>query len=57
MISVNQNVYKLIGYFVWRSGKWYLRSKLPSTRTMAVSGLAGISGLVVAALLARRLGS
>jgi len=57
MVSVNQNGYRLIGYLVWRGGKWYLRRRLPSTRRLALTGFAGISALVVAALLARRLGS
>jgi hypothetical protein len=54
---VNQNGYKLLGFLVWRAGKWYLRRRLPSTRTVAVAGCAGLSLVVVAALLARRLGS
>ena len=57
MVAVNQNGYKLLGYLVWRGGRWYLRRRLPSTRTVALTGLAGISAVVVAALLARRLGS
>jgi hypothetical protein len=57
MVSMNQNGYKLIGFLVWRGGKWYLRRKLPSTRTLAVTGFAGVSALALAALLARRLGS
>jgi hypothetical protein len=57
MVSMNQSGYKLIGYLAWRGGKWYVRRKLPSTRTLAVTGFAGVSALVVAALLARRLGS
>jgi hypothetical protein len=57
MVSVNQNGERLVWYLLWRGGKWYLRRKLPSNRTLALGGLAGVSALVVAALLARRLGS
>jgi len=57
MVSVNQNGYKLLGFLVWRGGKWYLRRRLPSTRTVALAGFAGLSLVAVAALLARRLGS
>jgi hypothetical protein len=57
IVPVNQNGYKLIGYLVWRGGKWYLRRRLPSTRTVALAGLAGVSVLAAGALLARRLGS
>jgi len=54
---VNQNGYKLIGYLVWRGGKWYLRRRLPSTRTVVLAGFTGASVIAVGALLARRLGS
>ncbi len=55
MVRVNGNGYKLLGYAVWRGGKWYLRRRLPSARTAAVAGVAGLSALAVAVLLARRL--
>jgi hypothetical protein len=55
MVRVNGNGYKLLGYAVWRGGKWYLRRRLPSARTSAVAGVAGLSALAVAVLLARRL--
>ncbi len=57
MVTVNSNGEKLVWYLVWRGGKWYLRRKLPSTRTLALTGFAGVSALVAAALLFRRLGS
>jgi hypothetical protein len=46
--------YKLLGYAVWRGGKWYLRRRLPSARLMAAVGLGAVSALAAAALLARR---
>ena len=57
MVSVNRNGEKLVWYLLWRGGKWYLRRRLPSTRTLALTGFAGVSALLAAALLARRLGS
>jgi hypothetical protein len=57
MGSVNQTAYKLIGFLVWRAFKWYMRERLPSTRTLALTGFAGASALVAAAVLARRLAS
>ncbi len=57
MLSVNRNGDKLVWYLLWRGGKWYLRRRLPSNRTLALTGLAGASALLAAALLARRLGS
>ncbi len=54
---MNRSGEKLVWYLLWRGGKWYLRRKLPPTRTLVLSGVAGASGLVLAALLARRLGS
>ena len=53
---VNRSTTKLVGYLLWRGTKWYLRRRLPSTRTIAGAGLAGLSVLVLAAILARRLG-
>jgi len=57
IVSVTQNRDKLVWYLLWRGGRWYLRRRLPSTRTLALGGFAGVSALVAAALLARRLGS
>jgi hypothetical protein len=54
---VNRNSDRLVWYLLWRGGRWYLRRRLPSTRRLVLAGLASVSALVVAALLARRLGS
>ena len=55
MGRVNGRGYQLIGYVVWRGGKWYLRRRRPSVRTSAVTGIAAVSVLAAGALLARRL--
>jgi len=54
---VNANGYKLFRYVAWQGGKWYLRRKLPSRRTVAVAGLAAFSLLLAATLIGRRLAS
>ena len=51
------NGYKLLGYVVWRGGKWYLRQRLPSARKIALAVGAGVSGAIAAAVLARRVAS
>jgi hypothetical protein len=48
------NGYKLLGYVVWRAGKWYLRRRLPSRRAVAVAGAAALTG-TAAVLVVRRL--
>ncbi len=57
MVSMKVNRTRLVGILVWRGGKWYLRRRLPPTRTLAVAGLAGFSAILLAAVLARRLHS
>jgi len=47
------NGYKLLGYVIWRAGKWYLRRRLPSRRVMG-AGFALLAGAAAAAVLARR---
>jgi hypothetical protein len=54
MVSVSGNGYRLLGYVVWQGGKWYLRKRLPSSRALALSGVAACAGLTAAVLLARR---
>jgi hypothetical protein len=51
---VNATGYKLLGLAVWRGGKWYLRKRLPSRRTLALVSAGGLSALGAAAALARR---
>jgi hypothetical protein len=51
------NGYKLLGYVVWRAGKWYLRRRLPSRRAVAVAGAAALTGTGAAVLVVRRLTS
>ncbi|HEV2924294.1 MAG TPA: hypothetical protein VGW98_09695 [Solirubrobacteraceae bacterium] len=45
---------RLLGYVLWRGGKWYLRRRLPRARTLALRGLAAAGALTAAVLLARR---
>jgi hypothetical protein len=49
------NAYRLIGYVVWRGGKWYLRQRLPSPRKIAAATVASASGAVAVAVIARRI--
>jgi hypothetical protein len=46
--------YRVLGYAVWHGGKWYLRRRLPSARTLSVGAATALSALGVAVLLARR---
>jgi hypothetical protein len=48
------NGYRLLGYVVWRAGKWYLRRRLPSRRAAAGAGLAALGAGAAAAVLLRR---
>jgi len=48
------NGYKLLGYVVWRAGKWYLRRRLPSRRVGIAAALALLTGAAAAAVLLRR---
>jgi hypothetical protein len=57
IVPVNNAAVKLVGYALWRGGKWYLRRRLPSTRVLALRGFAGLFVLVAVAILMRRLGS
>jgi hypothetical protein len=56
IVPVNRSGTRLVGYLFWRGAKWYLRRRLPSTRTMAAAAFAGLSVLAVVAVVARRLG-
>jgi len=54
MKGVNGNGYKLLGYLAWQGGKWYLRRRLPSPRTVALAGIAALSLGGAAAAAARK---
>jgi hypothetical protein len=56
MAPMNGNGYKLLGYVVWRAGKWYLRRRLPSARASAAVGAATLGAVAAAVLIARRIG-
>ena len=51
------NGYKVLGYVVWHTGKWYLRRRLPAAGATATATVAVLAGVTVAVLLARRSGS
>jgi hypothetical protein len=50
--QMNGSAYKLLGYAVWRGGKWYVRrrylSRLPSARAAALTGLAALAAVTLA---------
>jgi hypothetical protein len=54
MTRMNATGYKVLGFMVWKGGKWYLRRRLPPARTLALRGLAAAGALMAAVLLARR---
>ena len=58
MTGMSGNRYKLLGYAVWHSGKWYVQrrylSRLPSPRQAAFSGLVVLAAGAGAVTLARR---
>jgi hypothetical protein len=49
------NADKLLGYVLWRAGKWYLRRRLPSRRAASRAGALGLLGIAAAVLVVRRL--
>lgn len=51
---MNGNGYKLLGFVVWRGGKWYAARKLPSGRVIAAAALGTVSALGAATVIARR---
>jgi hypothetical protein len=48
------NGYKLLGYVVWRAGKWYVRRRLPSKRAAATGAALLVGAGAVALVLLRR---
>ena len=46
--------YELLGFLVWRGGKWYLRRRVPSPRTIGVAALGGLTLAAGATGMARR---
>jgi hypothetical protein len=47
--------YKLLGFAVWRGGKWYLRRRVPSARKLVLVGAGAVTATAGAAALVRRL--
>jgi hypothetical protein len=52
---MNATGYRLLGYAAWRGGKWYLRQRLPSRRSLALTALATVGTLAAAAVVAKRI--
>jgi hypothetical protein len=53
---MTSNGYRLLGFAVWQGGKWYLRRRLPSPRTVVLGGLLVGAGATALAALAKRSG-
>jgi hypothetical protein len=51
---MSATAYRLVGYVVWKGGKWYLRKRLPPARTLAWRGLLTGGALAAMVLVARR---
>lgn len=52
---MSANAYRLVGYLVWKGGKWYLRQRLPAARTLATRGVLVGAGVTAVALAAKRM--
>jgi hypothetical protein len=48
------NAYKLVGFLVWKGGRWYLRRRLPPPRALAVRGMLAGGAATALVLAARR---
>jgi transposase len=51
---VNAAAYKLLGFVLWKGGRWYLRQRLPRAGELARRGLVAGGALTAMALAARR---
>jgi hypothetical protein len=51
---VNAKGYKLLGYVVWRGGKWYLRRRLPPARSLALRAVVAGGAVTAVVLVLRR---
>lgn len=51
---MNGTGYKLLGFAVWRSAKWYARKRVRSARTVALAGAGGLAALAAAGAIAKR---
>jgi hypothetical protein len=54
MGPVSANGYRIVGYLVWKGGKWYLRQRLPPARTLALRGVLAGGALIAITFAARR---
>jgi hypothetical protein len=51
---MNGTAYRILGYAVWRGGKWYLRQRVPAARKIALSTVGAGAVLCAAVMIARR---
>jgi hypothetical protein len=50
--------YKLLGYIIWRAGKWYVRRRFPNLgRNLVIAGAAGALLAAAAVAVASQRGS
>jgi hypothetical protein len=54
ILSMNASAYRLLGFAVWRGGKWYLRKRLPPARSIVLSAVGALAALVAALAIGRR---
>lgn len=51
---MDRNGYKLLGFLVWRGGKWYVRRRVQTLRRIGVAALGGLTLAAGATRMARR---
>ena len=51
---MSATAYRIVGYVVWKGGRWYLRQRLPPAGTLARRGLLTGGALAAMVLAARR---
>jgi hypothetical protein len=51
---MSATAYRILGYAVWRGGKWYLRQRVRTARRIALSTVGAGLALGAAAMIVRR---
>ena len=51
---MNSGGYQLLGWAVWRGGKWYVRRRLPSRRKLVLSGACAVVAVTAVVVVVRR---
>jgi hypothetical protein len=52
---MSANGYRVLGFVVWQGGRWYLRRRVPSRRTILARGLLVGAAIGVGVLLVKRI--